>query len=92
MTIVSWQELSLDRTHCTKLFGLGLTSATVVTCRVLIATIAKPDAGFGSTAAIDGTASDYSAARYNSIFQEELVRLSFTSQPSAMSFQTAECY
>ena len=74
MTITSLLELSLDHTHCTKLFGLGLTSATVVTCRVLIATIAKPDAGFGSTAAIDGTASDYSAAKYSSIFQEGLAR------------------
>ena len=81
MTIVSLQELSLDRTHCTKLFRRGLTSAIVVACRVLKAAIAKPDAGFGSTAAIDGTASDYSAARYNSIFQEGLTRKSFTGQP-----------
>ena len=74
MTIVSWQELSLDRTHCTKLFGRGLTSATVVTCRVLKAARAKLNAGFGSTAAIDGTALDYSAAKYSSIFQEGLAR------------------
>jgi hypothetical protein len=92
MKIASWLELSLDRTHCTKLFRHGLTSAIVAAYRVLTATRAKPDAGFGSTAAIDGTASDCSAARCSSIFQEGLVRLSFTGQPLVMSFQTAECY
>ena len=74
MTIASWLELSSDHTHCTKLFGHGLTSAIVVAYRVLTAARAKPDAGFGSTAAIDGTASDYSAARCSSIFQEGLVK------------------
>ena len=81
MTITSWLELSLDHTHYTKLFEHGLTSAIAAACRVLKAARAKPDAGFGSTAAIDGTASDYSAARYNSIFQEGLTRKSFTGQP-----------
>ena len=72
MTIASWWELSLDHTHCTKLFEHGLTSATAVACRVLKAVIAELNAGFGSEAAVDGTASDYLAARCSSFFQEGL--------------------
>ena len=72
MTIAFWLELSLGRTHCTKLFGHGLTLAIAVTCKALKATRAILNAGFGSVAAIDGTASDYLAIRYSSIFQEGL--------------------
>ena len=79
----------MGHTRCTRLSGHGLTLATAVACRVLIAAKAKPDASFGSKAAADGTVLSYSAAMYNSIFLERLI---FNGQPLVIFFQTAKYY